>query len=168
MSQPDFDLEPKAILRDVVRLEWIDRNGHFNAGAIAQVFDQAIGDWLDRCGMTAEYRTRHRTATFTAESHILYLRELHEGAPIAVTAQLLGQDSKRLHTFLRLHHAEEGFLASTNEVLSLHVDMTTRRVAPFARPLLGNFAEIARLQANLPRPSQVGRVMGINAPPPER
>jgi acyl-CoA thioester hydrolase len=168
MPAPDFEREPRAVLRDAVRAEWIDRNGHFNAGATAQVFDQAIGDWLDRCGMNGEHRARHRSATFTAESHILYLRELHEGAPIVVTAQLLAYDAKRMHTFLRLHHAKEGFLASTNEVLSLHVDMTTRRVAPFPDELRANFAAIARLQEELAVPAQVGRVMGVTTPAPRR
>jgi acyl-CoA thioester hydrolase len=168
MNASTDDSEPRAVLRDVVRPEWIDRNGHFNAGAIAVVFDEAIGAWLDRCGMVPDFRREHQVATFTAESHLVYLRELHAGAPILVTAQLLDFDAKRLHTFLRLRQADEGFLVATNEVLSLHVDMTTRRVAPFGPSIVERFSELRTLQRQLARPPQAGRTIGIATAPPAR
>ena len=60
-----------------------------------------------------------------------YLREIKESDPVRVTFQLLGYDDKRIHYFEQLFHAAEGWVSATSENMSLHVDMTAKRVAPF-------------------------------------
>ena len=59
-----------------------------------------------------------------------YLRELHAGDPVRVTFQLLGHDAKRMHYFEQLFHAYEGWMSATSENMTLHVDMTAKKVAP--------------------------------------
>ncbi len=48
-----------------------------------------------------------------------------------VTFQLLDYDAKRMHYFEQLFHAEEGWVSATSENMSLHVDMTSKKTAPF-------------------------------------
>jgi acyl-CoA thioester hydrolase len=156
------------VFRSVVEPAWIDRNGHFNAGYYAVVFDQALVPWFDGFGLTTEYRQRHGVTTFTAESHVIYLREVREGAPLAVSAQLLDFDRKRIHSFFRMRHATEGFLAATYEILSLFVDARLRRVTPMPVEIAHRFEDARRRHAALPRPPQAGRTVAVGASAPAR
>ena len=151
--------------RDVVRPEWIDDNGHLNMGYYVVVFDYATDAWLDHLGLSASERERMGVATFTLESHVNYLREVLEAAPLRFTTRLLGFDAKRIHYFHEMHHATEGYLAATNELMSLHVSQETRRAAPMAPELLARLADVLRQHQTLPVPSQVGRRIGLDARP---
>jgi acyl-CoA thioester hydrolase len=151
--------------RDVVRSEWIDRNGHLNMGYYVVVFDFATDAWLDHLGLDTEHRRSHKVATFSLESHVTYAREVGEGDELRFTTLLLGFDAKRIHYFHEMYHAREGYLAATNELLSLHVSQETRRSAPMAAEVLERLAEIHRAHSGLPTPPQVGRVMGLKASP---
>ncbi len=149
--------------RDVVRPEWIDDNGHFNMGYYLVAFDLATDAWLDHIGLSASERARSGVTTFTLESHVNYLRELREGAPLRFTTRLLAFDQKRIHYFHEMHHATEGFLAATNELMSLHVNLATRRAAPMAAGVLARLADVLSLHETLPVPSQVGRRIGLDS-----
>lgn len=160
--------EPPVIFRAVVEPAWIDRNGHFNAGFYAVVFDQALMPWLDGFGLTSEYRQRHGVTTFTAESHVVYLREVRQGAPLEVSAQLLDFDRKRIHSFFRMRHATERFLAATYEMLSLFVDARLRKVASMPEEVTARLEEMRRRHSALPRPPQAGRIVAVGASAPPR
>lgn len=149
--------------RDVVRPEWIDHNGHMNVGYYVLAFDFATDAFLYWLGLDPPHRAEHRVATFALEGHITYQREVREGDPLRFTTQLLDADEKRIHYFHRMYHAEEGFLAATNELLSLHVSRETRRAAPIAEPVRERIGAILACHAKLDRPGEVGRVMGLRA-----
>jgi len=151
--------------RDVVRDAWIDRNGHLNMGYYVVVFDFATDAWLDYIGLDTEHRRSQKIATFSLESHVTYAREVGKGDELRFTTRLLGFDAKRIHYFHEMYHAQEGYLAATNELMSLHVSQETRRSAPMAATLLERLAEIGRAHDTLPMPPQVGRLMGLKASP---
>jgi len=96
-------------------------------------------------------------STFTAEVHVRYLRELHEGDPVRVTFQLLAYDAKRMHYFEQLFHAEEGWVSATSENMSLHIDMNMKKVSPFPRQVERCLARMKAAHAQLPRPEAAGR-----------
>src|SRR5436190_18140695 len=154
---------PLDAYRDVVRPEWIDHNGHMNMGYYVVVFDLATDEFMRWVGLDAGHRRTRRVTTFCLEAHVTYHREVREGDPLRFTTQLLAHDPKRLHYFHAMYHAREGFLASTNELMSLHVAGDTRRSAPMAPEILARLAAIQASHDALPRPSQVGRVMGLGA-----
>jgi acyl-CoA thioester hydrolase len=149
--------------RDVVRSEWIDHNRHMNMGYYVVVFDLATDAWLDFIGLDLESKASQRVTTFSLESHVVYLREVTEGDELRFTTQLLDFDEKRIHYFHQMYHAAEGYLAATNELMSLHVSQETRRAAPMAPQILQRLAEILRSHRELPTPPQVGRVIGLKA-----
>ncbi len=146
--------------------QWIDRNRHLNVGYYMVVFDEATTRFFDLCGLDDKHRQRHGIATFSAESHATYERELLEGAPLYITTQLLGWSEKKVHYFHRLFHAEEGYLAATNELLSLHVSSTERRTCAFAPAILERFQELHDSIRDVPWPTRVGRVISLSARPP--
>lgn len=161
MSAAPFD-----DFRAVVRPEWIDDNGHLNMGYYVVVFDQATDAWLAHIGLGPADRRRMDVTTFTLESHVCYLREVHEGAPLRFTTRLLGFDGKRIHYVHEMRHADEGFVAATNELMSLHVSRATRRSAPMAPEVLARLDDVMRRHKPLPIPPQVGRRIGLDATRP--
>ena len=149
----------------VVRPEYIDWNGHMNVAYYVLVFDHATDALFDYIGLDEAYRKERGFTTFTLEAQVTYQREVLEGDPLRITTQLLDYDHKRAHYFHRMYHAEEGWLAATNELLSLHIDTRKRRSAPFPDDLLARWAEIHEAHAALPRPPEAGRAMGIRRRP---
>ena len=81
---------------------------------------------MSAIGIGLDYLKTTNHSTFTAEAHVRYLREIHEGDPVRVTFHLLDYDAKRIHYFEQLFHADEGFLSATSENMTLHVDMARK------------------------------------------
>ena len=147
--------------RDVVRPEWIDHNGHMNMGYYLVAFDYATDAFFAWIGLDAEHRRRHDVTTFCLEAHVTYHREVRDGDPLRFTTLLLGHDAKRLHYIHAMYHATEGYLAATNELMSLHVPLATRRGGPMAPEVLDRLALIQAAHDALPRPPQAGRRIGL-------
>lgn len=150
-----------ALHRERVRREWIDYNGHMNLAYYMLAFDHATDAFFEHIGLGPAYLEAQNASTFTLEAHITYERELMEGAPMRFETQLLDHDAKRLHYMHFMFHEEDGFLASTNELISLHVDMTARRSAPMPDDVIGRLDAIAREQEGLARPPQAGRTISL-------
>ncbi len=145
--------------------EWIDYNGHMNLSYYVLLFDFATDTLLEQLGLTPAFRARHNASTFSAEIHVNYLRELRLGDPVRITTQLLDHDGRRLHYFHRMYHRARGYLAATNELLSLYVDMQARRVVEMPPTVRRRVAALGRAHAHLPRPEQAGSVIGIRRGP---
>lgn len=149
----------------MVRPEWIDHNRHMNVGYYLVVFDFATDEFLAWVGLDAAHRGRQGVTTFCLEAHVTYHREVHAGDPLRFTTRLLAHDAKRIHYVHAMYHGGEGYLAATNELLSLHVSEATRRSAPMAPAVLARLALIQVAHDTLPRPPQIGRVIGLDARP---
>ena len=143
---------------------WIDYNGHLNMAYYNVLFDRAVDEAYELVGIGLDYLKRHKHSTFTAEVHVRYLRELKEGDPVRVTFQLLAYDAKRIHYFEQLFHASEGWISATSENMTLHVDMTTKKVAPFPDSVMRSLAAMKAAHERLPRPENAGRRIAM----PER
>ena len=154
--------------RDVVRPEWIDSNQHMNVGYYLVVFDLATDEFMRWIGLGQDYRRARAVTTFCLEAHVTYHREVRQGDPLRFTTQLLEHDAKRLHYIHLMHHATDGYLVATNELMSIHIALATRRSAPMASDVLDRLAAIQKAHDALLRPSQVGRVMGLSAGPSTR
>jgi acyl-CoA thioester hydrolase len=159
MTTAPFVCPPRRVER-----AWIDYNGHMNMAYYNLVFDQALDSVFDDLGIGVEY-VRDGGSCFTVEIHVSYVQELSLDDPLRITYQLLDWDEKRLHWFGEMHHAEADYLAATSEQLSLHVDMHTRKAAPFPPSIQQRIAAMMDAHRALATPAQVGHVMGI---PPDR
>ena len=150
--------------KESVRPEWIDYNGHMNVGFYVLAFDHATDTFLEHVGLGEDYRKRAQASTFVVEAHVTYQQEVTEGTKLLFTTQLLGVDAKRLHLFHRMLKADDESLVATTEVMILHIDLGTRRTAPFPADAEARLAAVAAAQAVLARPAEAGRVMRIPAP----
>lgn len=144
-----------------IKPEWIDYNGHLNMAYYAVLFDQGTEQHSELLGLGPRYAETRGHTTYTAELHIRYLRELHLGDEVEVTVQILDHDAKRLHTFHELRHVD-GWLSATAECMTLHVDMSGPKVAPFPEDIAERVSEAAKAHAALPRPAGAGRRIEIS------
>jgi acyl-CoA thioester hydrolase len=162
-----LDFEPvffAPFVSSVMRVEpaWIDYNGHLNMAYYNVLFDRAVDEVLELIGCGADYVKTRRHSLFTAEVHVRYLRELHAGAPVRVTFQLLAHDAKRVHFFEQLFHAHEGWVSATSENMALHVDVNAGKTAAFPSDVAARLARMKSAHAELPVPEAAGRRIAMS------
>src|SRR5277367_7053658 len=152
-------------MSSVMRVEpgWIDYNGHLNMAYYNVLFDRAVDEVYEVLGLGLDYVKATRRSTFTAEVHVRYLRELLVDAPVRVTFRLLDFDTKRMHYFEELFHAEEGWLSATSENMALNVGMTAKKVVAFPDAVMARLVGMKAAHSVLPPPRGVGRSIGMQA-----
>src|SRR5215471_9875654 len=126
---------PIDIHRSTVLPEWVDWNGHMNVAFYVLAFDQASGAFMRNMGLGRNYVESKSGMTFVLETHVTYDREMKGGAPMRFATQLLDRDAKRVHLYHEMFHADEGYLAATNEVIVMNIDYASRRSAPWPAPV---------------------------------
>jgi acyl-CoA thioester hydrolase len=160
MPSSSFDA-PIVCPEQKVQPAWIDYNEHMNMAYYSLVFDLSLDYVYEQLGLGPDYKQSSRCTTFSLEAHVMYLREVGLGDPLRITYQLLDCDAKRLHFMAQMFHAEQGYLAATSEQISMHISLETRRSAPFPADLQARIEALLAAHASLPRPPQVGHVIGI-------
>ena len=111
--------------------EWTDYNEHLNVAFYVRVFDIAADVMLDNFKMGGESAKKDKKTTFVAEMHTIYNQEVRLGEEVETHATYVDHDKKRIHYRLSMFHKEKKYLAATNEVLSLFVDLGQRKVVEF-------------------------------------
>jgi hypothetical protein len=71
----------------VVRPDWIDYNGHMNAGYYHVAFDIVAEEFFQFLGFTPEFRERHGATTLALEAHLNFLREVKAGDALRFDAR---------------------------------------------------------------------------------
>jgi acyl-CoA thioester hydrolase len=155
MSIPQYE--------EIIRPEWIDANGHMNLAYYIVVFDHALDAAFEALDIGIDYRRRTGNSSFAAETHTLYEREVTEGERVRVTTRVLGADAKRLHIFQEMFHLCGGHRIAAHEQMCLHIDMRTRRVAPWPEDRRLALQEAVREQAVLGAPRGSGRRIALPA-----
>ena len=155
---------PLALHEETVRPEWIDYNGHMNVAFYILAFNHATDAMLEFLELTHDHKTKANTTTFVADMNVTYVQEVHEGDPLRFTTRTLNCDEKRIHFWHEMYYATEGYLAATNELLSLHIDLTNRRVGPMAPEIAEWVGKICDRHSTLPAPNGVGRLIGMKRP----
>ncbi len=156
---------PAPFVSSVMRIEpqWIDYNGHLNVAYYNVLFDRAIDEVFELIGLGPDYLKQRGHSTMVAETHVRYLREVHQDTLLRVTVQLLDYDAKRIHFYEELLHATENWLSATCESMTLHVDMTARKVAAFPANVMRALDKMKAAHAVLPWPKGAGRRVAMPA-----
>ncbi len=147
----------------VMRIEpgWVDYNGHLNQAYYGVLFDRSIDEVLAPVGLGPDYIVSRNLSFMTVECHTCFVRELMLADPVRVASRILDVDDKRLHMFCELVHAEAGWLAATAEWMFLHVDMASRRTAPWPADIRDRLDALKAAGLPLPVPERAGRRIGI-------
>ncbi|RFB79585.1 thioesterase family protein [Methylovirgula sp. 4M-Z18] len=140
---------------------WIDFRGHLNMAYYHVLLDRAMNEAFDLIGLQEDLHATRGATTFAAENHIVYHRDLKFGDPVRATAQLIDFDATRLHVYLELRQASEGWLAASAESLFVHADLQTREAVPFPQAIQDNLMVMRAAHARLPKPSDLTQTPGI-------
>ncbi len=143
-----------------VEPQWIDFNGHLNMAYYNVLFDRGADQLFEEFGFGPDYAKATGFSTFSAEFHVCYLREIHEGNRVYVTSQLIDFDAKRFHFYQEIWH-EDGWISATGEGLGLHIDLSGPKVVPMPQAQHAAMQAVMDAHAALPRPERVGRQIGI-------
>jgi acyl-CoA thioester hydrolase len=166
----DRSLTPVAIAAEIDALdysgmsvlpEYIDGNGHMNVGYYTLLFDKALDKPWELLGIYSALQLQTGISSFALETHLTYQRELKLGDALQFNLQLLDYDAKRIHYFLRMQHAREGYLAATCEQISICMDMKARRSTTWSDAALSNITALFERHKDRPRPPEAGRAIGI-------
>ena len=111
--------------------EWTDYNGHLNVAFYVHVFDIAADTMLDNFKMGGHAAKKDNKTTFVAEMYTAYKKEVRLGEEVETHLTHVDHDKKRIHYRLSMLHKEKRYVAATNEVLSLYVDLSQRKVVEF-------------------------------------
>ena len=114
-----------------VKKEWTDYNGHLNVAYYVLIFDIAADIMLDNFKMGGVSAKKDKRTTFVAEMHTIYNQEVRLGEEVETHITYVDHDKKRINYRLSMFHKEKKYLAATNEVLSLYVDLGQRKVVEF-------------------------------------
>jgi acyl-CoA thioester hydrolase len=145
-----------------VKPEWIDYNGHMNMGYYLVAFDLIATDmFYDSMNIGVAHKQALGKTTFTLGANIDFIREVMAGDKLRLTSQLADYDHKRLHYIHCMYHAEEGYLAATNECLGMYIDLETRRSASFSDEQMARFQQELERGQRFPVPEEFGRKLGI-------
>ncbi len=131
-------IDPSPLLEGRVEASDLDSNGHMNIARYTAVFDEALEVWIARQLGPLLPKT---SGIFVLETHCRYERELREGAHFAIAGRLLAADDKRAHFLMRMTDLDRGQRAATAEILTIHVDLVTRRAAAWPAEIAARLAD---------------------------
>lgn len=117
---------PLDFYRGEVLPEWVDYNRHMTEAAYLTAFGWASDALFTYIGDDDAYRAAGHSF-YTVETHIAYLREAAERAPLRITTRVLGVDRKRLLIYHEMFHGQNQKLLATTEQMLVHVDMHAAR-----------------------------------------
>ncbi|GAA2076524.1 thioesterase family protein [Streptomyces albiaxialis] len=127
--------------RETVRPEWIDYNGHLSEAFYVLVFGYATDAMMDATGLGPAYREATGCSLYTVESHIRYLREVEEGAELAVRTRILGAAAKKARFTHEMYVDGGERPVATIELLGVHVG--ENGAEPFPDEVRARYEELA-------------------------
>lgn len=130
---PSYDqvLDLPALLEGAVAPDFIDVNGHMNIRHYLDYGAHSADVICRDVGIDDDYRAHRRMGVFTAEHHIRYLGEMHEGEKFSVHTRALDRSTKVVHLLAHILDRTHEVLSCTVEIVLVHVGMDTRRPVGF-------------------------------------
>ncbi|MGI3170802.1 thioesterase family protein [Pseudooceanicola sp. C21-150M6] len=140
--------------------DWIDQNGHLNMAYYGVLFDTGVDEACKEFGLGWDYTSQGTHTTYSAEFRIRYLQELHLGSTVRASFRLLDVGPKAYHFCQELIH-EDGWISATGEGISLHIDQSGPRVAPYPEAIKAKLDATLAAHSKLPVPDWVGLPMKL-------
>ncbi|MBA4791908.1 MAG: thioesterase family protein [Pseudomonadota bacterium] len=136
---------------------WVGASGHLEMAHSFHLFDRARAEALALLGFGLQYSRTHRSTFATIEMQVRHLRAVGGPGPVRATVRLEDYNERRLHLFLQLHQADEGWVFAVSEQTVDHVDTATGRAIPLPDDVLERVSGMKAVHATLPRPEALGR-----------
>ncbi len=140
---------------------YIDYNGHLNMGYYIVMFDSGLDHIFASWGFGPNYVKETGYTFFATDCMTRYRHEVHQHDPVRVRGRILGVDDKRVHYFSELVHDETGKVMAVCEAISLHIDLSIRRVAAFPPEARAKFEAQLAEHAKLGWPELASHRIGL-------
>ena len=152
MKRPHPSYEQLAALpayaEQPVPIAFEDANGHLNVRHYTGIASEGLDESLVAQGIPQNWPASGH-ACFSAEHHLTYLAEMRTGDRMSTRVRLLGRSERAAHALVYLLDESHQRLSFVMEEIFLHIDMETRRTAPWpedvAAALDARIAELAAL-----------------------
>jgi acyl-CoA thioester hydrolase len=126
-----------------------DANGHLNVRHYTGIASEGLDESLVELGIPQNWPASGH-ACFSAEHHLTYLAELRTGARMSSRVRLLGRSERAAHALVYLLDDSHERLSFVMEEVFLHIDMETRRTAPWPADVAAALDERIAAHADLP------------------
>ena len=120
-----------------VPIAFEDVNGHLNVRHYTGIASEGLDESLVDLGIPQNWPALGH-ACFSAEHHLTYLAELRTGDRMSTRVRLLGRSERAAHTLVYLLDDTHRRLSYVMEEVFLHIDMRTRRTAPWPDEVAAN------------------------------
>jgi acyl-CoA thioester hydrolase len=128
-----MNLAPLPITADeTIPESYLDDMGHMNVMWYTHLFSRATIGLFKMVGMDRHYFETHHAGSFALAQHFVYRKEVRVGEHVTLRSRVLGRSEKKLHVMHFMSKTQGQVLAATGEILGAHIDMNSRRTAPFA------------------------------------
>lgn len=154
-------LEVPALLDGTVDPDFIDVNGHMNIRHYLDYGAHSADVICRDVGIDDDYRAGRRMGVFTAEHHIRYFGEMHEGEKFSVHTRFLERSAKVGHLLACILDQANEVLACTLEIVLVHVDMDTRRPVAFPDDIAEEIDRWIAESLQIAWPAPVSGSMGV-------
>jgi len=137
---PSYDqlVELPAYAVQPVPVAFEDVNGHLNVRHYTGIASEGLDEALVELGIPQNWPTTGGQACFSAEHHLTYLNELRTGSRMSARVRLLGRSERAAHALVYLLDDSNRQLSFVMEEIFLHIDMETRRTAPWPEDVAAN------------------------------
>jgi acyl-CoA thioester hydrolase len=138
-----------AYAQQPVPVAFEDVNGHLNVRHYTGIASEGLDESLVELGIPQNWpATGH--ACFSAEHHLTYLAELRTGDTLSARVRLLGRSERAAHVLVYLLDDTHQQLSYVMEEIFLHIDMHSRRTAPWPEDVAANLDKRIADDAALP------------------
>ena len=117
--------------RGVVYPWQMDHMDHMNVQFYTARFDEATWHFFAALGMDIDYFKVNRRGMAALEQRTLYRKELHGGALIRISSELLEMKPKTIRFLHRMYEIGSGEEVATSELVGAHIDTDARKAVPF-------------------------------------
>ncbi len=138
-----------------------DINGHLNIRHYVGIASEGLDESLVKLGIPQTWPTVAGQAVFSAEHHMCYLSELRTGDRISVRVRLIGRSERATHAVVYLLDDSHERLSYVMEEIFLHIDLESRRTAPWPDDVAAAIDAEVAAAAELPWKPALSGSMGL-------
>lgn len=140
----------------VVNNTWMDHNDHMNLGYYLIVFDKGTESLFTQLGIGSSGQAKWAESMFTLETRVIYSKELRRDERFRIETRILGYDHNKIHYMHWMINDEDGDVCAINELLSVNVNMNSRRSTPFRDESLQQLSILSQRHKACPAPEEAG------------
>lgn len=161
-AHPTYDqlVDLPACTVQPVPVAFEDVNGHLNVRHYTGIASEGLDEALVGVGIPQNWPASGH-ACFSAEHHLTYLAELRTGDRMSSRVRLLGRAERAAHALVYLLDESHQRLSFVMEEIFLHIDMDTRRTAPWPQDVADALDRRVTADAQLPWEPDVSGSMAL-------